>query len=457
MSTLPTPILLPASDSEDALVDAIAAATAGGAPLRLGPGVHLTRPGRANLIPVGAHGLSIGAQPPAQAPTTIRRPARSIALSAPDRNYGLFFVPAPPTPQEESGLVWHPGVDADGPVEFDVIIRGRITIDGLRLDCNMGDQGLEALPPAAAEHSTMLGFRGRAFTRSPAGGGPRRVVYVGFESVELTDLVIENGGYSGDVWLSRGGFYPNVVDVIVDRVISTGRVNQRRAALDFSGLARTVTITRSDVAGIGLEHTTAVAYDALPRVEPDFVPSVWSLGDVATDGIEMGASGFVYEIDATRLTTRRFFRLDRAGGTVSDSTLVVDRRRRMDRLPGFEFHRVHWTLPPDGDGDVAGLRPTAVKGDPCRVRFVDNTFAAPGAVTGTILDSEYSNGNPQNTVDVTALGCTYPDAFGTDPARPIARLNERGVWRFAHADLGALDPDVALPKRANPDVHRLII
>jgi hypothetical protein len=48
--------------SEDALVDAIAAATVGDAPLHLGPGVHLTKPGRRNLIPIGTHGLSVAAQ-----------------------------------------------------------------------------------------------------------------------------------------------------------------------------------------------------------------------------------------------------------------------------------------------------------------------------------------------------------------------------------------------------------
>lgn len=452
------PIELPASGSEDALVDAIAAATAADAPLHLGPGVHFTKPGRADLIPIGAHGLSIAAQPPAQGPVTIRRPDGSIDLAEPDRNYGLFFVPERPTPDEEAQLTWRPGSDADGQIEFDVIIRGRIRIDGLRIDCNMGNQGLAPPPaPNVAEHSTMLGFRGRAFTLSGPGEVPRRVAYVGFESVELTNLVIENGGFSGDVWISRGGFYPNIVDFVVDQVTSTPRLNQKRAALDFSGLCRTVTITDSRLASIGLEHTTGITYDQLPRVEPDFVPSAWRIVDVATDGVDLGASGFVYEIEATRLTTRRFYYVDRAGGTVSDSSLVVDERRRMNRLPGFEFHRVRWTLPPDADGHVQGLRPTSLKGDPCRVAFIDNTFRAPGAATGEILDSEYSNGNPHNTVDVSAVGCTYPDDFGTDPARPIARVNERGVWRFAQADLGTLDPDVALPTFPVPDVHRLIV
>jgi hypothetical protein len=128
----------------------------------------------------------------------------------------------------------------------------------------------------------------------------------------------------------------------------------------------------------------------------------------------------------------------------------------MNRLPGFEFHRVHWMLPPDADGHVRGLRPTSLQGDPCRVAFIDNTFRAPGAATGEIFDSQYS-ANTANSVDVTAIGCTYPDDFGADAARPIARVNERGVWRFALADLGTLDPDVALPKHPKPDVHRLIV
>jgi hypothetical protein len=450
------PIELPASASEDALVDAIAAATADDAPLHLGPGVHFTKPGRRNLIPIGAHGLSIAAQPSAPEPVTIRRPDGSI-LAKPDDNFGLFFVPERPTPDEEAQLTWRPGSDAEGQIEFDVIIRGRITIDGLRIDCNMGSQGLAPPPaPNVAEHSTMLGFRGRAFTLSDPGEVPRRIAYVGFESVRLTNLVIERGGFSGDVWISRGGFYPNIVHFVVDQVISTGRLNQKRAALDFSGLCRTVTITRSRVASIGLEHTTGITYDQLPRVQPDFVPSAWRIVDVATDGVDMGASGFVYEVEATHLTTRRFYYVDRASGTVSDSSLVVDHRRRMNRLPGFEFHRVHWMLPPDADGHVRGLRPTSLQGDPCRVAFIDNTFRAPGAATGEIFDSQYS-ANTANSVDVTAIGCTYPDDFGADAARPIARVNERGVWRFALADLGTLDPDVALPKHPKPDVHRLIV
>jgi hypothetical protein len=37
-----TPIVLPASESQDALLDAIGVATNTGAPLQLGPGTHFT-------------------------------------------------------------------------------------------------------------------------------------------------------------------------------------------------------------------------------------------------------------------------------------------------------------------------------------------------------------------------------------------------------------------------------
>ena len=166
--------------------------------LHLGPGVHFTKPGRRNLIPIGAHGLSIAARPSALEPVTIRRKDGSILLAQPDDNHGLFFVPARPTEDEQAQLTWHPGSDAEGPIEFDVIIRGQITIDGLRIDCNMGNQGL-APPPAlnVAEHSSMLGFRGHPYNNP--GEVPRRIAYVGFESVKLTNLVIERGS-----WVTSG-------------------------------------------------------------------------------------------------------------------------------------------------------------------------------------------------------------------------------------------------------------
>jgi len=77
VSAMADPIELPASDSEDALVDAIAAATASGAPLHLGPGVHFTKRGRRNVIPIGAHGLS-----PRQKKSLAKHKSRLRAMAA---------------------------------------------------------------------------------------------------------------------------------------------------------------------------------------------------------------------------------------------------------------------------------------------------------------------------------------------------------------------------------------
>jgi hypothetical protein len=452
-----TPIVLPASVSQEALLNAIGVATSTDAPLQLGPGVHLTKPGRINLIPIGANGLSISAQvPSSHEPATIKRPDNAIDLASPDDNHGLFFVPAKPSPEEVSQLTWRPGIDDEGPMEFDVVIRGRITIDGIRVDCNMGNQGVESLPKDAAEHSSMLGFRGIKHRVSEPGVTPRRVVFVGFESVELTNLVADNGGYSDDIWFSRGGFYPNIVNVKVDHLTSTERViNRRRATLDFSGLCLNISITNCDIFKLGLEDT-AMLYSDLPRAQPEFFPSLWRLSDVAMDGLDLGARGKVYVLHAARLTTRETFHVDRARGVIADSTFVVGSNRRLNRLDGLDFYNVHWTLAPDEHGVSRGLKPTAAQGDHCKVSFIDNVFAVEGVSEGEIINSEYSNGNVHNRVEVTALGCTYPEEFGADPARPIARVKERGVWRFSQADLGALDPDVALPKHPPADVYRFV-
>ena len=55
-----------------------------------------------------------------------------------------------------------------------------------------------------------------------------------------------------------------------------------------------------------------------------------------------------------------------------------------------------------------------------------------------------------------AIGCHYPDNFGYDEARPIANLQERGLWWFAPADLADRDIDVALPKRDTSEVRRVV-
>src|SRR5215813_70089 len=111
------PIILPPSDDQNALVDGIQRALTENVALLLQPGRHLTRPGINQHIKVGANGLSIGSTGPSPLPVAsteksasnlaaIRRPDHALSPSAPDFNYGLFFIPSDPTPDEIAQAVW---------------------------------------------------------------------------------------------------------------------------------------------------------------------------------------------------------------------------------------------------------------------------------------------------------------------------------------------------------------
>jgi hypothetical protein len=446
------PIVLPASTNEEALVKAIGDATTQGVPLLLGPGTHLTKPGRRNLIAISGHGLAIHSEQP-ESPATIKRPDGAIDRAKPDENHGLFFVPDRPTDDELAHMEWQQRSDGHGAFELGVINRGAIQIDGVRVDCNMGQQDLEEVAQDAAEHSCMLGFRGMRYDYLDS---PRRTVYVGFESVLLTNIVTDNGGYAGDIWFSRqGDFYPDVLYVGVDRLVSTPRViNRDRATLDFSGLCQNVTITNSQIFELGMEDT-AHPRDRL-RADPFFQPSRWWLSNITMDKLDLAADGKVYHIYGSGLRTSEYCNIYEAGGVISDSAFRVGQNRRLIRENGLQFRNVTWTLDPDPDGNSPGLKPTAQYGDPCNVSFINNVFNVSGSVSkGQIFDSEYTH-DPVNRVQVMAIGCHYPDNFGYDEARPIANLQERGLWWFAPADLANRDIDVALPKRDTSEVQRVV-
>lgn len=85
-----TMVLAP-SDDQTALVTAIEKASTRGLLLRLLPGTHFTRPGRGQLIRLGANGLRMNAAPAGKTASgsgaaTIKRPDHSIDLSHPDFN-----------------------------------------------------------------------------------------------------------------------------------------------------------------------------------------------------------------------------------------------------------------------------------------------------------------------------------------------------------------------------------
>jgi hypothetical protein len=455
-------IQLEASETDQqALLNAINSASKQNVPLLLKPGTHLTRPGRVNQIPIGGNGLAIGPlMPSAAKPATIKRPDHSIDLGHPDDNHGLFFVPSQPDPAESSQANWKHYQRNGEEFEFAILVRGKIRIDGLSIDCNMGKQGLETLAPGTtAEHSCMLGFAGKKYP-DPAGANPGtglpRFIFVAFESVELTNLHVSNGGYADEIWFSRGHFHPNIARVRVDRLISTARVNQKRATVDFSGLCQDITITNSKFFKLGCEATD-VPYSEMPRMTREFHPSIWTLSDLNLNGIDLGAHGRSYVIRGTRLNTTGQCVIHEAGGTITDSALTVTDRRRLIALDRFVFRAVTWTLK-TSDGKTLGLKITADDGQPGTASFLDNVFHVPGpAAEQVVFDSEYSNGVPANHVRVTATGCRYPATFGHPGEPPIAHVNERGRWTFSEADLEGRDPDVALPKNENDDVIREVL
>jgi hypothetical protein len=435
-------VLAPSTDDEDALVNAIATATATGAELLLEPGEHLTRRGRNNRIEISGHGLTIRSQD-RDSRATIKRPDGSIDLENPDDNHGLFFVPAGPSEDELAQIQWHQGVDAKGEeITFGVIIRGTIRIDGVDLNCNMGGQGLE--PGAKLDHSCMLGFRGFAYEPPPGR------VYVGFALVELTDIVTANHGYADDIWFSRGDFHPNIAEVRIDHLTSTSRVNRKRSTVDFSGLCRDISISNSDIFELGMEDT-ATSYRDLPRATEDFEPSRWRLDNIRMDRLDVAARGKTYILDGARLTVAESCHIDRAGGVISDSHLRVGpaTNHLLDRENRLVFNRVTWTLDPDADGDLRGLRPRARGGESCEVAFFNNVFqVSETAISGQVIDSELTGISAGNQVQVIAIECQYPDHVGHNDSLVIARVKERGFWWFTPGSLGNRDIDVALPVRS---------
>ena len=250
------PIVLPPSDSQDALVNAISHAMTANATLLLEPGVHIRAPGCCSALRWARTGFGSGR--PALRPCRSHRRSRKrafdgrITRSTPDSNFGLFFIPTGPTDEEVAQVKWKPASDGDGPFEYGVVMRGRIEISRLLMDCNMQNQALEATPKAA-EHSAMLGFSG---FRYPVKSPLRRFVYVGFESVALTEMGFVNGGFADDVWVTytHGAFHPNIEQVSINQVASAHRIHPRRATLSFTGLAHRIMIHDADVYNLHAEQ-----------------------------------------------------------------------------------------------------------------------------------------------------------------------------------------------------------
>jgi len=466
------PIILPPSDSQDALVDGIAQALAGDGTLLLQGGTHFTRPGVNKHIAVGAGGLRIGSTGPSPLPppsavigvtqAVIRRPDHALSASTPQFNYGLSFIPTEPTPDEIAQATWKTFTDPGGDTfEFAVVMRGSIQISRLLIDCNMQNQGAESLPPHAAEHSAMLAFGG--FRYSVTQQATPRFMYVGFESVAVDHLGFINGGFADDFWVNYPGgpFYPQINQVSITNVSSGPRLNRHRATLSFSGLAQRIIIEDANVQSLNAEHDHS--WKDAPRREEEFSKSIWSLQRIVADTMNFAMVGKVMTMEASDLTAGSMFDISYTGGTIANSHLQVAQGEdaRFFLLDGMHFDGVNWRLPVDNSGAVSGITLACRFNDTCEATFTKNTFVAGvKEPRGQLINSTYSMGETGNKVALTFSKCTFDRLFGTGlpvlPDSAVARVNERGTWTFDGADIGNRPLDRALPKSRNRHVILIV-
>jgi hypothetical protein len=457
------PITLPPSTDTDALTNAIRQATDTNQPLVLLPGVHLTKPGYNLQIPIGANGLNLSASGTSAA--QIKRPDFSIGTDPTDPahhrddNFGLRLVPAKPL--DLQGVQWKTFTPPPPamPFQFAVILRGAVRISGVTVDCNMGNQHLEGLKNEV-EHNAMLAISGQGYSAGTGPGGIKRTVYVGFEEVSLDKVNFVRGGFADDLWFPPGYFHPNIVRVNLSNITSQQRVNQQRATISFSGLSLEVSILNCELDSLHCEVDDP--WSDNPRKDDAFVPSTWGLDHVRANAMGIAAKGHVLNMKASNLTITQAFGVHFAGGAIVQSSLAVSLEdRRLFRLKQFHFGDCTWILKPDATGRVYGIVPATRFGDEFVGEFVRNRFVVDGNFTSgeLIATGDYSTQEPHNKVTAKFLNCHYQPGFGS-PAHPnthVASLHERGDYTFSQADLAGLNPNQAIVKGPEPDIHLQLV
>lgn len=456
------------STNQNQLVDAIAEANRDNKQIRLMPGRHLTKPGYRNRIPIGKNGLTIKGTLTTGEYSSIERPGNAIDLERSDSNYGLFFIPAKPTDAEwRSVKKWrtHRVVNATtGAVttyKYAVLLRGKIKIENTQVNCNMGNQGLPAsMPSEKIEHSAMIGFSGEKYANSAY---PNKFIFVGFESVTINNVRTIRGGYADDIWISRGYFRPNIGRVIINKVASKNRVNQKRATISFSGLTQKAEITNCNVFRLEAEEAST-RWNELPGppLSASNKYSFWKLRNVSCERFDLAAKGKAIFMDGDKIRSTVSTNIYQLGGKIQNSIFhMLPEPTALNRLNELVFRRVNWVFTAfrNTKGNFTGLSPRPQYGETCSATFIENTFKVRGNPV-TDAETEWhslveTENSPLagNSVDLTFRNCRYDGRFGVNDKTVIGKLMCRGRYKFRKADFNGIPVDEALLVKSTATIN----
>lgn len=495
------PIILPPSDSTEALVDAIheALLPAADGILNLKPGIHYTRkyvgvPSENNVIEVSDKILQIKTKPWGSRRATIKRPDYAINPEHPDDNYGLFFVPARPGEDEINSITeWRRSYNSKFAIfDYAVFILGEIHVSNINIDCNIPNQGLEAIyenapedNKAPAEHSCMIGFRGAKYTVDTNIDEVPKVIYVGFRKVTINNVDIINGGYADDIWISRGYFNPNIESVKMSNIIAKreNRHNGKRSSIDISGLTKNFKANDLNIYSLQAEPDNK-SWEELPGSVEGEKYCNWQLTNITTEILDLTSPRKSLYLDGRNLTVSKSCPLSEIAGSILNSNLTKSfKSPKLTRLDHFLFKNVNWLIlqdtdDPDPNDMVRGIVIDADEGDSCEIEFVNNKFEVEGVFANpaspkkyfliksdhsvcrkveyeaieTVCDKtlediedclkreklnlgDYKN-SCLNKVDIRFINCEFDSDFGSDtfPDTWIARPFERGKWYFSSLD-----------------------
>lgn len=456
---MPETITLWPSTDQNQLVDTIAEANRDNKEICLMPGRHLTKPGIRNRIAIGKNGLIIRGTLSTGEFSSIQRPSNAIDPDRSDSNHGLFFIPAKPLDKDWASVrQWrtHRTVNATtgalASYKYAVILRGKIRIENIQVDCNMGNQGLPAVMPSAKiEHSAMIAFSGQKYANSAY---PNKFIFMGFESVTINNVRTIRGGYADDIWISRGYFRPNIGKVIINKITSKNRVNQKRATITFSGLTQKAEITNCNIYKLEAEEASA-RWDELPGppITASNKYSFWKLRNVTCERLDLAAKGKAIFMDADKVRSTVSTNIYQLGGKIQNSVFqMLPVPTPLNRLNDLVFRRVNWVFTAfrNVKGNFIGLSPRPQYGETCSATFIDNTFKVRGSLV-TDAETEWhslveTENSPLagNSVDLTFRNCRYDGRFGVAEKTVIGKLICRGKYKFRKADFNGISVDEAL-------------